>query len=106
VAYTWGDLYTRIVKSVQDKSWKSEHVRGGIETDYVTLAPFGPAVSDDIKAKIADAEKQITSGDLKIFAGPIKDNAGNEKIKAGEAGGMELLDTTDWLIEGVIGQTK
>ena len=48
----------------------------------------------------------IVSGELKIFAGPLKDNKGNEKIKAGEAGGMELLDTTDWLIEGVIGQTE
>jgi basic membrane protein A and related proteins len=106
VAYTWGDLYTRIVQSVMDKTWKSEHVRAGIESDYVTLAAYGPAVSADIQAKIADAEKKIISGELKIFAGPIKDNAGNEKIKASEAGGMELLDTTDWLIEGVIGQTK
>ena len=28
VAYTWGDLYTRVVQSVQDKTWKSEHMRG------------------------------------------------------------------------------
>lgn len=106
VAYMWGDLYSRIVKSVEDKTWKSEHIRGGIETDYVTLAPYGPAVTDEIKTKIEEAKKKIISGELKIFAGPIKDNEGNEKIKAGEAGGIELLDTTDWLVEGVIGQTK
>ena len=106
VAYTWGDLYTRIVKSVGDKTWKSEHIRGGIETDYVTIAPYGPAVSADIQAKISDAKAKIISGELKIFAGPINDNQGNEKIKAGEAGGIDLLDTTDWLIEGVVGQTK
>jgi basic membrane lipoprotein Med (substrate-binding protein (PBP1-ABC) superfamily) len=106
VAYSWGGLYTRIVQSVMDGKWKSEHIRGGIETDYVTLAPFGPSVSDETKAKIDKAKAALISGELKIFAGPIKDNEGKERIPAGKAGGIELLDTTDWLVEGVIGQTK
>ncbi len=106
VAYTWGPLYTRLVQSVLDKTWKSEHIRGGIESDFLTLAPFGPAVDADTQKLIDDAKAKIISGDLKIFAGPIKDNTGAEKIAAGQAGGIELLDTTDWLVEGVIGQTK
>ena len=106
VAYTWGPLYTRLVQSVMDKSWKSEHIRGGIETDFLALAPFGAEVSPDTQKLIEDAKAKIVSGDLKIFAGPLLDNAGVERIKAGEAGGIELLDTTDWLVEGVIGQTK
>lgn len=106
VAYQWGGLYTRLVKSVMDKTWKSEHIRGGIETDYVTLADYGPGVSDETKAQIDKAKAALISGELKIFQGPIKDNQGNLKIKEGEAGGIELLDTTDWLVEGVIGQTK
>ena len=106
VAYTWGPLYTRLVQSVMDGKWKSEHIRGGVETDFLTLAPFGPAVSKDVADLIAQKKADITSGKLKIFAGPISDNQGNVKIKAGEAGGIELLDTTDWLVKGVIGQTK
>jgi basic membrane lipoprotein Med (substrate-binding protein (PBP1-ABC) superfamily) len=106
VAYTWGPLYTRIVESVMDGSWKSEHIRGGIETDYVGLAPFGSAVDAETQALIEDAKQKLISGELQIFAGPILDNEGNERIKAGEAGGVELLDTTDWLVEGVSGQIK
>jgi basic membrane lipoprotein Med (substrate-binding protein (PBP1-ABC) superfamily) len=106
VAYTWGPLYTRIVESVMDGSWKSEHIRGGIETDYVGLAPFGSAVDAETQALIEDAKQKLISGELQIFAGPILDNEGNERIKAGEAGGIELLDTTDWLVEGVSGQIK
>lgn len=106
VAYTWGPLYTRIVESVMDGSWTSEHIRGGIETDYVTLANYGPSVSDETKQMIADAEAGLISGELQIFQGPIIDNEGNERIPEGEAGGMDLLDTTDWLVEGVIGQTE
>jgi basic membrane lipoprotein Med (substrate-binding protein (PBP1-ABC) superfamily) len=106
VAYTWGPLYTRLVKSVQDGTWKSEHIRGGIETDYVTMADFGPSVTAETQEAIKKAEEGLISGDLKIFAGPLKDNKGVERIPAGEAGGMELLDTTDWLVEGVVGQTE
>jgi basic membrane protein A len=106
VAYTWGPLYTRLVESVMDGSWTSEHIRGGIESDYVSLAPFGPSVSAETQQLIADAEAALTAGELAIFAGPIYDNAGTLRIAEGETGGMELLDTTDWLIEGVTGQTE
>ncbi|MBX3015524.1 MAG: BMP family ABC transporter substrate-binding protein [Caldilineaceae bacterium] len=105
VAYTWGPLFTRIVESVEDGTWKSEHIRGGVESDYVTLAAYGPSVSDETKSQIADAEAKLASGELKIFQGPITDNEGTVRIPAGEVGGLELLDTTDWLVEGVIGQT-
>ena len=106
VAYTWGPLYTRLVQSVMDGTWKSEHIRGGMETDFLTLANFGPAVSDETKKLIEESKAAIIKGDLKIFAGPISDNEGNVKIAEGEVGGIELLDTTDWLVAGVTGQTE
>ncbi len=106
VAYTWGPLYTRIVESVLDGTWQSEHIRGGIESDFLTLAPYGTSVSEETQAAIEEAKAKIVAGDLQIFAGPLNDNAGTERIAAGAAGGIELLDTTDWLVEGVIGQTN
>lgn len=106
VAYTWGPLYTRLVQSVMDGTWKSEHIRGGMETDFLALANFGPDVSDETKALIEESKAAIIKGDLKIFAGPISDNEGNVKIAEGEVGGIELLDTTDWLVAGVTGQTE
>jgi basic membrane protein A and related proteins len=106
VAYTWGDLYTKEVKEIIAGTWKSSHVRGGIESGYLRLADYGPSVSDDTKAKIAKAKADIIAGKLAIFQGPLKDNNGNVVIPAGKAGGIELLDTTNWLVEGVIGQAK
>jgi len=106
VAYTWGDLYTRLVKEIVAGTWKSSHVRGGIESGYLKLAPFGPSVSAETKAGIAKAQADIVAGKLVIFQGPLRDNTGKEVIPAGKAGGIELLDTTNWLVEGVIGQPK
>jgi basic membrane protein A and related proteins len=105
VAYTWGPLYTRLVESIVDGTWTSEHIRGGIESDFVTMAPFGPSVGEETKRAIAQAEASLVADELEIFAGPIYDNQGQLRIPEGEVGGMELLDTTDWLVQGVIGQT-
>ena len=92
--------------SIQDGSWKSEHIRGGIESDFVGLAPYGPSVDEATQKLIADAKAKLIDGELKIFKGPIPDNAGTVRIPEGEAGGIDLLDTTDWLIEGVIKQSN
>jgi len=106
VAYTWGDLYTKLVKDVVAGTWKSGHVRGGIESGYLKLAAFGPSVSAETKAKIEKAQGEIIAKKLVIFSGPLKDNTGKEVIAAGKSGGIELLDTTNWFVEGVVGQAK
>jgi hypothetical protein len=101
VDYTWGNYYAQAVQDVRNKSWQPAHVRGGIESDMIRLAPFGTAVDAALKAKVAAARSEIISGRLKIFQGPIIDSLGGERIKAGTDGGLELLDTTDWLVQGV-----
>ncbi len=106
VVLTWGDIYTQEVKDILGKTWKPGHVVGGIESNIVTLADFGPSVSADTKAKIAKAKADIISGKLAVFTGPLKDNTGKEVMPAGKTGGADLLNTTNWLVEGVIGQVK
>jgi basic membrane protein A and related proteins len=106
VAYTWGELYTKLTQQAMDGGWKSEHIRGGLESGFLELAAFGPAVTAETQALIKEKQEAITDGQFKIFDGPITDNKGAIRIPEGEAGGMDLLDTTDWLVEGVIGQTE
>ena len=59
-----------------------------------------------MQAQIEAAKAALISGELTIFEGPIYDNEGTLRIAEGESGGLELLDSTDWLIDGVIGQTE
>ncbi len=106
VAFTWGELYTRFAKQVMDGSWKSEALLGNLASDYLTIAPFGPAVPSDA-IKLVNTKKQaFISGKLNVFQGPIKDNKGVERVKAGEAFPMAALGKMDWLVEGVVGQAK
>jgi hypothetical protein len=72
----------------------------------ITLAPFGPAVSQDAVKMVNDTKKTFIDGKKEVFAGAIKDNKGVERVKAGEHWLMDNLGKMDWLAEGIIGQTK
>ena len=106
VAFTWGELYTRFAKKVLDGTWKSENILGDLNSDYLTIAPFGPGVPADAVRLVNTKKQEFVSGKLNVFQGPIKDNKGAERVKAGEAWPMAQLGKMDWLVEGVIGQPK
>jgi basic membrane lipoprotein Med (substrate-binding protein (PBP1-ABC) superfamily) len=106
IAFTWGELYTRFAKQVMDGTWKSEALLGNLASDYLTIAPFGPAVSSAAVEHVNAKKKEFISGKLNVFQGPIKDNKGVERVKAGEAFPIAALGKMDWLVEGVIGQAK
>ena len=106
IGFTWGGFFTKVVKDVESGTWKSQNFIGGIDSDMVTLAPWGPAVPNDVK-QLADQKKQdFVQGTLQVFQGPIKDNQGTLRIKAGEVGDPSLINTMDWFVEGVTGRTS
>lgn len=106
VAFTWGDLYTRFAKEVMAGTWKSKSIFGNLGDDYLTIAPFGPAVSKEAKSLVEAKKKDFISGKSSAFQGPIKDNAGVLQVEEGESLEPRELGTMSWLAEGVIGQTR
>ncbi|HEY7648754.1 MAG TPA: hypothetical protein VID04_07080 [Methylomirabilota bacterium] len=89
-----------------DGTWKSENILGTMGDDLLTIAPFGPPVSPDV-ARLVNAKKQeFTAGKAHPFVGPLKDNRGVERVKAGETFPLTGLGKMDWLVEGVVGQPK
>ena len=106
IAFTWGPLYTRFARQVMDGTWKSENLLGGLGDDYLTIASFGPAVPDDVVKLVNATKLEFTSGTRQVFQGPIRDNRGVERVKAGEGFPLTELRKMDWLVEGVIGQPR
>ena len=51
--------------------------------DYLVLSPFENMPADVAKAA-AKAAADVKSGKIKIFTGPIKDNAGKTRVPAGK----------------------
>jgi len=103
---TWGDFFVDIAQQVLNKTWKSAHIRKGLEAGFITLGEFGPRVPEGVKAKVLEYAELLKAGKIKPFAGPIYDQAGNLKIAAGEAWGALDMGKFDWLVQGITGSPK
>jgi basic membrane lipoprotein Med (substrate-binding protein (PBP1-ABC) superfamily) len=106
VAFTWGNLYTRFARQVIEGTFKSENILGGLGDDFLTLAPLGPAVPAEAATLIEAKKQQFIAGTAHPFQGPLKDNRGVERLKAGEVFPLTDLRKMDWLVDGVVGQPK
>jgi basic membrane protein A len=89
-----------------DGTWKSENILGGLDSDMIAIGPFGPAVPPGAIPLVNETKKAFIAGKKNVFAGPIKDNKGAERVKAGQHWSMDNLGKMDWLVEGIIGQAK
>lgn len=105
--WNWGPLYTDMVKTALDGKFAGSKYDGvyrvGIEDPTIALAPFGSAVTADAKAQVEEAEKKMRAGEMEAFTGPIKDQSGKVVIPEGKSPTAAELETTDYLVEGVVG---
>jgi simple sugar transport system substrate-binding protein len=104
--WNWEKVYTAYIEQVK-KGEKPQHlVRGGFSAGFVKLSPYGTPVADGIKTKADDAKAKLTSGELVVYAGPLKDNTGKEIIAAGakQAQTDIALESMNYLVEGVKGK--
>lgn len=105
--WNWGAIYTYYVNEIKAKREPSHFYRGGMKDGFVKMSAFGPAVSDASKAKIAEVQAKMVAGDFAIFKGPLKSNAGKEVIPQGASIAQTdpVLESMDYLVDGVIGST-
>jgi len=74
---------------------------GGLKEGSIRLAPFSTGVSKETASLVEARTRDIVDGRLQIFAGPLKDSDGNERVPAGAALKDVDLQKAFWLIEGV-----
>jgi len=109
--YNWGPYMLKRVKAAMAGTWKSGFYYGSINDGFTGLAKYGPGVSAATKAKIATYMKKIENGSFYEFTGPLYDQTGKLRVKAGVkmqvlTGGTNSLYGMNWLVKGVIGSAK
>lgn len=104
--WNWGKLYTRIVKEVQDKTWKSSNIWAGIDQGVVDIAPFGPMVPKTVQDRVLKCKAQLIQGKFHVFSGPIKDQGGKTRIQAENSMTDKEIWGMNWFVKGVIGTTE
>lgn len=68
------------------------------------IALSGDAVPEDMKKQIMDERQAIVDGKKQVYAGPLSDRDGKERVKAGEVLSDADLWGMDWYVKGVISQ--
>lgn len=106
-AWNWGKLYVEMTRDVMEgkaSRWVNKHTRGGIESGFVDLAPFGASVPADVQKMVMAKRKDIIDGKYAVFQGPMKNNKGQELLKAGDKPSFDFIEKMNWYAEGVVGE--
>ena len=106
--WNWANVYTGMVKTVQDGGNIDNFVRGGLAEGFIKMSPLGPAVSDTARKQFEATKAEIMKGDFAAIKGPLNDNKGNV-IATADQSFLEsdvALESMDYLVEGVIGSTS
>ncbi|MFV0680808.1 BMP family ABC transporter substrate-binding protein [Ottowia sp.] len=106
VTHQWGDYYTQRVRQAQAGTWRSGNVWGGIKEGMVRVEAFGPKVPKAVQDEVLKLQADIAAGHLHPFHGPIKDNAGTERVPPSQTLDDAQILGMDWLAEGVRGSLK
>jgi simple sugar transport system substrate-binding protein len=105
--WNWGKVYTDYVTWIQSGKSYPHLLRGGLKDGFVTVSPYGKAVSEATKKKADAAKAKFMKGTMVVYKGPLKDNTGKVVIPAGvEQKQTDVaLEKMDYLVEGVVGKT-
>ena len=100
----WGDYYVQTIKAVEAGTWKPTAVWGGYKEGMVKLAPLNDAIPAGLRRRIRAMEKQMASGALHAFAGPVVDQSGKTVVPAGRTMTDDELNKMNYYLQGVVGK--
>lgn len=101
--FNWGPLYVKMTKLVLEHKWKSDDYFFETKEGYNVLSPFGQSVPPKVQAEALTLQKQIETGKLVVFQGPLADRNGKQRIPTGKKASKQQMDNMDWFVPGVLG---
>jgi basic membrane protein A len=104
VTHHWADYYARRVQAVLDGKWKTGNFWGGVKEAMVRAGDFGPKVPKAVQEEVLARQKDIATGKLRPFAGPISDNEGKQVLAQGQSMTDEQILGMNYLVAGVQGK--
>jgi simple sugar transport system substrate-binding protein len=99
----WGPYYIERIGAALDGDWKSTDTWGGFNSGMLVMSPFAN-MPPDMEALAKATVDEVAAGRNPVFAGPLKDQAGAEKVAAGKVMDDAALSGMQWLVEGVEGK--
>ncbi|MFN8053008.1 MAG: BMP family ABC transporter substrate-binding protein [Acidimicrobiales bacterium] len=107
--WDWSALYTDIVKTAVAGKFTGSKYNANYRVGYKTgdnpfvQSKFGPSVTDETKAAVADAKKRIST-DGSPFAGPVVGQDGSTLVEAGVVPDYATIEAIAVFVKGVVGE--
>lgn len=102
--WDWCPFYKKAIAMVKDGSFAPGEFYGDLADGTVSIAPLNNAVPEDTRTLVDKRRGELIDGSFDYWAGPLKDNAGNEVVAAGATLDIGAINGMDWLVEGVVGE--
>lgn len=96
----FGPFYTDQCRQILDGTWTAAAEVVLLDSP---LGEWGDEVPQNVQDAVADAASKIASGEIDVYAGPLIDTAGNERLAAGGVIDSRGAYAMDFAVEGVSG---
>ncbi|MFK7891527.1 MAG: BMP family ABC transporter substrate-binding protein [Granulosicoccus sp.] len=100
----WDAYYIERTRAVIESTWESGDTWDGIADGMVSFPPYSDDVPADVKAAADIVMEGIIDGSIHSFQGPIRNQAGEEILPAGDVLDDETLLGMNYYVEGVQGE--
>ncbi len=97
----WGVYYIDRIQKVMDDAWEPTDTWWGFKEGIIRMAPYNERIPEDVVAAAEATRNGIADGSAPVFAGPITDQSGTERVAAGEQIEDAGLLSMDWYVAGV-----
>lgn len=100
----WSSAYVEAARDVLAGSWKSQsRWRGVGQGGFCKMAPYNAGIPGAVLAEVEAREKDLVAGKLKVFAGPVSDRDGKQRVAAGAVLADAEVRSMNWVVDGVKG---
>ena len=100
----WAPYYHQAVADVLSGTWKSEKTWWGVKQGAIDLGSISDKVPSAAKDKVEHVKAGLKDGSFVIWKGPLKDQAGKEVLKDGQAADDGFMAMINFYVPGVEGK--
>ena len=100
----WAPYYVERSKAAKDGTWKQQDTWHGLKEGMVAMGPYHPAMGSALVKEVEQLQKDLASGKVHSFTGPIYDQKGNLLVAEGKTADDGMLAGMKVYVKGVEGK--
>jgi|TARA_B100001971_G_scaffold182197_1_gene179392 simple sugar transport system substrate-binding protein len=100
----WAPYYIQRSKAAKKGTWKQQDTWHGLKEGMVAMGDYNPAMGADLVKKVKQLQKDLASGKVHSFTGPIYDQKDNVLVSLGSVADDGMLAGMNVYVKGVEGE--